>query len=117
MSTTLVRSYRGVLREINKSAIQPRGNRNQAVAHMLRSLYETQRQNGGREADEAFERGMMEVREFVKAQRTYNELLLRYNPLHDMSPEERVNASGRRVGLDKPVQYSETEEGKADKGE
>jgi hypothetical protein len=34
-----------------------------------------------------------------------------------MSPEERVNASGRRVGLDKPVQYSETEAGKADKGE
>jgi hypothetical protein len=111
MSTTLIRSYRSVLREINKSvrprplsspppplpfvliplslpalpqstsppvltllhsqAIQPRHNRNQAIAHMLRGLYETQRARGG-EVDAAFERNMMEMREFVRAQRTYN---------------------------------------------
>ena len=30
-------------------------------------------------------------------------LLERYNPLHDMSTEERVKATARRVGLDMPV--------------
>ena len=34
---------------------------------------------------------------------TMQVLLERYNPLHDMSTEERVKATARRVGLDMPV--------------
>ena len=32
------------------------------------------------------------------------ELLDRYNPLHDMTQEERVAATARRVGLDTPIE-------------
>ena len=40
----------------------------------------------------------------------YQELLLRYNPLHDMTGEERVNASARRVGLQHPKEYTDGQE-------
>lgn len=33
------------------------------------------------------------------------ELLVRYNPLHDQTEAERVKATARRVGLDVPVEY------------
>ena len=33
------------------------------------------------------------------------ELLDRYNPLHDLSTEQRVKATARRVGLDIPVEH------------
>lgn len=33
------------------------------------------------------------------------ELLKRYNPLHDMTEEERVHATARRVGLDTPIEF------------
>ncbi|KAJ9104672.1 hypothetical protein QFC21_002170 [Naganishia friedmannii] len=113
MSTTLTRSYRSVLREINKSSIHPPQNRNQAIKAMLRDLYEKQATVVGDlkqtldATSTGFARDKMEMKEFVKAQRTYNELLVRYNPLHDMTPEERIKATARRVGLDKPVEYQE----------
>ncbi|KAJ9119983.1 hypothetical protein QFC24_005466 [Naganishia onofrii] len=80
---------------------------------MLRDLYEKQATVVGDlkqsldVTSKGFARDMMEMKEFVKAQRTYNELLVRYNPLHDMTPEERIKATARRVGLDKPIEYSE----------
>lgn len=36
---------------------------------------------------------------------TLQELLVRYNPLHDQTEAERVKATARRVGLDVPVEY------------
>lgn len=33
------------------------------------------------------------------------DLLKRYNPLHDMSDDERIRATARRVGLDAPTEY------------
>lgn len=33
------------------------------------------------------------------------ELVKRYNPAHDMTTEERVRATARRVGLDSPIGY------------
>lgn len=78
----------------------------------------------------------MEMKEFVKAQRTYNvrstaflrygtldnllhftdiliffpqDLLIRYNPLHDMTAEERVKATTRRVGLEQPAEYDDSD--------
>jgi ATP synthase assembly factor FMC1, mitochondrial len=33
----------------------------------------------------------------------YQALLDRYNPLHDLTAEERIRATARRVGLDMPV--------------
>ncbi|GHJ84528.1 hypothetical protein NliqN6_0930 [Naganishia liquefaciens] len=115
MSTTLARSYRSVLREINKSSIHAPQNRNQAIKHMLRDLYERQASTLGgvsKTIDETslgFGRNMMEMKEFVKAQRTYNDLLVRYNPLHDMTAEERVKATTRRVGMEQPLEYDDSD--------
>ena len=49
--------------------------------------------------------------EDVSTQRSDAEIplagIIRYNPLHDMSTEERVKATARRVGLDTPVKDSD----------
>jgi hypothetical protein len=33
------------------------------------------------------------------------ELLERYSPLHDLTEEERIRVTARRVGLDTPIKY------------
>jgi hypothetical protein len=33
------------------------------------------------------------------------ELLKRYNPIADMTEEEKIHATARRVGLDTPLEY------------
>lgn len=45
---------------------------------------------------------MQNMVEFLKASRNHKDLLKRYNPLSDQTPEERVKATARRVGLDVP---------------
>lgn len=42
-------------------------------------------------------------------------LLLRYNPLHDQTEQERVQATARRVGLEVPKEYQPGEKSDADK--
>ena len=46
---------------------------------------------------------------YLKAQRTYVTLVERYNPGMDMSDEERVRLSARRVGMNLPVDYVKEE--------
>ncbi|KAL9113230.1 MAG: hypothetical protein Q9227_002565 [Pyrenula ochraceoflavens] len=41
--------------------------------------------------------------QYVQAQRKYKTLLERYNPGMDMSEEDRVRLTARRVGMDLPV--------------
>lgn len=43
--------------------------------------------------------------QYLKAQRMYTTLLERYNPGMDMSDEERVRLSARRVGMNLPVEH------------
>jgi len=43
--------------------------------------------------------------QYLKAQRTYGALLERYNPGADMSEEERVRLTARRVGMDMPEEW------------
>lgn len=84
--------------------------------------------SGGKDID----RALLEARDFLKAKRihhvssrkcssricdrrlllsfftrtlTKQELVKRYNPTHDMTQEERVAATARRVGLDKPEEF------------
>jgi len=47
---------------------------------------------------------------FLRSQRMYKTLLDRYNPLHDLTAEEHIKATARRVGLDMPVQRKDEEE-------
>lgn len=51
---------------------------------------------------------MQEAEEFVRyaqSQRQYLSLLERYNPGMNMSEEERVRLSARRVGMNLPVEH------------
>ncbi|KAK0557912.1 hypothetical protein OC846_000207 [Tilletia horrida] len=50
-------------------------------------------------------RDLADVELFMRSKRIHGELLLRYNPTHGMSEQERVKATARRVGLDVPLEY------------
>lgn len=43
--------------------------------------------------------------QYLKAQRTYGELLERYNPGMNMDEEERVRLTARRVGMEMPEEW------------
>jgi ATP synthase assembly factor FMC1, mitochondrial len=40
----------------------------------------------------------------------FQTLLDRYNPLHDLTAEEHIKATARRVGLNMPIERKEGEE-------
>ncbi|KAF9482450.1 hypothetical protein BDN70DRAFT_875000 [Pholiota conissans] len=42
---------------------------------------------------------------FIKSQREHKRLLERYNPTFDLTAQDRIKATARRVGLDMPVTY------------
>jgi hypothetical protein len=52
---------------------------------------------------------------YLRAQREHATLLARYNPGMDMSQDERVRLSARRVGLDLPPEHKK-DEGKGEDG-
>ncbi|KAF9652155.1 hypothetical protein BDM02DRAFT_3266545 [Thelephora ganbajun] len=95
----VARLYRHFLREVGKSSLVPRPQRNKALAGHYRALFE-QHQDGpnatalGREIEDAVT--------FLRHQRKHKELLERYNPLIDLTAEERIEATARRVGLNMP---------------
>jgi hypothetical protein len=49
---------------------------------------------------------------YLRAQRTYVQLLERYNPSIDMDEEERVRLTARRVGMDLPPEFTSDKSGK-----
>lgn len=55
-----------------------------------------------------------QLAQYAKAQRTYTELLERYNPGMNLDEEERIRLTARRVGMELPVLH-EAEEGKESK--
>lgn len=48
---------------------------------------------------------MEQAVQYLRAQRTYGALLERYNPGADMSEEDRVRLTARRVGMDMPESW------------
>ena len=48
---------------------------------------------------------MEQAVQYLKAQRTYGALLERYNPGADMTEEDRVRLTARRVGMDMPEEW------------
>lgn len=95
-----LQTYRSIVREINRAAIAPRATRNPVVASNFRKLFEQNKDN------ESFAHDMQNALTFMHSQRMHKVLLDRYNPLHDLTTEERVKATARRVGLDMPVTAS-----------
>lgn len=52
-----------------------------------------------------------QLAQYAKAQRTYTELLERYNPGMNMEEEERIRLTARRVGFDLPELHNPEERG------
>ncbi|KAJ3485039.1 hypothetical protein NLI96_g5238 [Meripilus lineatus] len=107
MATSRIAAYRSVVREVYKASVSPRSTRNKTITANFRSIFSARRKP---EEQSQFDRDMENVVTFMRSQRMHRTLLERYNPLHDMSVEERVKATARRVGLDMPINSNGTKE-------
>ncbi|KAL4075913.1 hypothetical protein J3A83DRAFT_4157304 [Scleroderma citrinum] len=93
--------YRRLVREVAKSSIASRTHRNKVISANFRALIDSNYQS------KTFEHDMENILTFMKSQREYKTLLERYNPLVDLTSEERIEATARRVGLNMPVSKSD----------
>jgi len=94
----VVRLYRHFLREVGKASLVPRPQRNKALAGHYRALFEPRDGPNATALSHEVENAVA----FLRHQRKYKELLERYNPLVDLTAEERIEATARRVGLNMP---------------
>ncbi|TRM68057.1 hypothetical protein BD626DRAFT_480658 [Schizophyllum amplum] len=102
--TTSTSAYRALLRELRKSAVN-KGK----VPPTLRTHFRTlvTRYGTDEQARSDFRYDMENTVLFVKSQREHKILLDRYNPLFDLTAEERIEATARRVGLNMPLMPEE----------
>ncbi|KAJ3830590.1 hypothetical protein F5878DRAFT_540713 [Lentinula raphanica] len=91
-------AYRGLLRELKKSSLPPH-KINSALSSSFRRLAEE-----AKHSDVILD-DLRNAAVFMAAQREYKVLLDRYNPLVDLTAEERIHATARRVGLDMPITH------------
>jgi len=75
-----------------------RPQRNKALGGHYRALFEPR--DGPNVT--AMSREVENAVAFLRHQRKHKELLERYNPLMDLTVEERIEATARRVGLNMP---------------
>ncbi|BGP25327.1 hypothetical protein Rt10032_c04g1912 [Rhodotorula toruloides] len=103
---TLPQLYRSTLRQFFKNSIHPRSARSPTIPALLRVLFESGRTiDAGSAAASRFQRDVENMVVFLRARRIHKELVDRYNPTHDMSQAERIEATAHRVGLQGPVEY------------
>ncbi|VDC06900.1 unnamed protein product [Peniophora sp. CBMAI 1063] len=107
MANPTTSTYRAIVREVSKASIFPRAGRNKEIAASFRAVA------AKRTTQECADWHLTNALTFMRAQRTHKELLDRYNPLVDLTAEERIEATARRVGLNMPI----TPEGEGKKGE
>ncbi|KAI0002975.1 hypothetical protein BJV74DRAFT_881936 [Russula compacta] len=93
MATNAKAAYRAILRELYKASIHPRSTRSRTTALSFRAILESS----------DFDNGTQNAITFLRSQRMYKTLLDRYNPLIDLTAEERIEATAHRVGLNMPV--------------
>ena len=103
--------YRALLRELPARSIkQANSPLRQSIRRHFQAL-----DGSSRTPEEALARRQEidQAVQYLKAQRTYGTLLERYNPGADMTEEERVRLTARRVGMDMPEHwYGKGEPGK-----
>ncbi|KAF8913844.1 YwlC protein [Gymnopilus junonius] len=93
--------YRRLLRELRQSLNLER-KVNREIMARFRSIAETVGKEGQVNARQDIENAVL----FFRSQREHKQLLERYNPLFDLTAEERIKATARRVGLDMPPQIA-----------
>ncbi|KAI0069049.1 hypothetical protein BV25DRAFT_1817987 [Artomyces pyxidatus] len=94
-------AYRTLVREVSRASITPRPDRSQTIIVNFRSIFAQQSAEGP--SAQAFDHDVQNAITFLQSQRQYKALLDRYNPLIDLTGEERIEATARRVGLNMPV--------------
>ncbi|KAF8076322.1 hypothetical protein FPV67DRAFT_1664603 [Lyophyllum atratum] len=94
----LAHAYRGILRELRKSAVAPR-KANQTIVTNYRSIAAQYQKSG----DLRILQDMKNALLFLRSQREHKLLIERYNPLFDLTAKERITATARRVGLNMPI--------------
>ncbi|KAN0140008.1 hypothetical protein V8E53_001904 [Lactarius tabidus] len=92
--------YRAILRELYKASIEPRSTRSRTTALKFRSILESSTAS-------SLESTSQHILTFLHSQRMHKTLLDRYNPVIDLTDEERIEATARRVGLDMPVTHQD----------
>ncbi|KAF8974283.1 hypothetical protein BDZ97DRAFT_1772814 [Flammula alnicola] len=100
MFTDRATLYRGLLRELRQSITPPRKVNKTIIAH-FRSIAERIGKEDNSHAHQDYENAIL----FLRSQREHKRLLERYNPLFDLTAQDRIKATARRVGLDMPVTY------------
>ncbi|KAI9510453.1 hypothetical protein F5148DRAFT_976775 [Russula earlei] len=95
-STKVIHAYRAILRELYKSSMSTRSTRSPTTALNFRAILESTKSSD-------LDNTMQNAITFLRSQRMYKMLLDRYNPLIELTSEERVEATARRVGLNMPV--------------
>ncbi|KIK65329.1 hypothetical protein GYMLUDRAFT_139502, partial [Collybiopsis luxurians FD-317 M1] len=92
------KTYRGLLRELKKASLPPH-KINPALSSNFRVLVEQAKHSNVVSED------LRNALTFMTAQREYKILLDRYNPLVDLTAEERIEKTAHRVGLNMPITH------------
>ncbi|ETW84355.1 hypothetical protein HETIRDRAFT_416053 [Heterobasidion irregulare TC 32-1] len=100
MAEQTIQTYRQLLREVAKASISPRSLRNRTISLNFRRMFD-QRPSG--EEAQSFHYDATNALTFMRAQRIHKTLLDRYNPLFDLTAEERIEATAHRVGFNMPI--------------
>lgn len=99
--------YRRILRELPARSPSLLANPSPMQKHIRADFSsDSPTQSLQHQASKPLERRLHEAEQYVKylaGQRMYTTLVERYNPGMDMSDEERVRLSARRVGMNLPV--------------
>jgi len=90
--------YRSLLRELRRDSVSGK-KYDRALGASFRAMLDTYRQSN----NEQLLHDLHNAANFLQAQRTHKTLLERYNPTSQMTTEERVEATARRVGLNVPL--------------
>ncbi|GAA6032468.1 hypothetical protein JCM8097_004775 [Rhodosporidiobolus ruineniae] len=103
---SLPQLYRATLRQFVKNSIHPRAERSPSIPKHLRVFFESGRGiKAGSEDAARFSKDVDNMVLFLQARRIHKELVDRYNPTHDMTEAERIEATANRVGLTSPEEY------------
>ncbi|KAF5393960.1 hypothetical protein D9757_000083 [Collybiopsis confluens] len=87
--------YRALLRQLKKASLPPH-KINPAISSSFRTLAEQAKQS------QVVLEDLGNALTLIGAQREYKILLDRYNPLVDLTAEERIEKTAHRVGLNMP---------------
>lgn len=95
-------TYRAILRELPRRTLS-----NPTPLHSrIRELYRNQITSANAD-EEVLQSRLQEadqLAQYARAQRSYVELVERYNPGMTLDEEERIRLTARRVGLDLPIE-------------